>query len=179
MVQTGRDRHNSAFFAGCSGLFRRGPLEEIGGFQPQTITEDLHTSLILHSRGYQSRYLNKILSVGLMPETLDGYLKQRTRWAIGSMQVLLRNNPLTIRGLTVAQRIDYFGSIFYFFFGIPRVICLLAPLAMLLFPAFHRLLQHPIARRFLLAATQFEAVFTSDWLSESRLRRIAGYSRCP
>jgi len=133
MVQAGRDRHNSAFFAGSSGLFRRGPLEEIGGFQTQTISEDLHTSLILHSRGYQSRYLNKVLSAGLMPETLEGYLKQRTRWAIGSIQVLLRDNPLTIRGLTLAQRIDYFGSIFYFFFGIPRVICLLAPLAMLLF----------------------------------------------
>jgi cellulose synthase (UDP-forming) len=132
-VQSGRDRHNSAFFAGSSGLFRRGPLEEIGGFQTQTISEDLHTSLILHSRGYQSRYLNKVLSVGLMPETLAGYLKQRTRWAIGSIQVLRRDNPLTIRGLTLAQRIDYFGSIFYFFFGIPRVICLLAPLAMLLF----------------------------------------------
>jgi len=132
-VQSGRDRHNSAFFAGSSGLFRRGPLEEIGGFQTQTISEDLHTSLILHSRGYQSRYLNNVLSVGLMPETLEGYLKQRTRWAIGSIQVLLRDNPLTIRGLTLAQRIDYLGSIFYFFFGIPRVICLLAPLAMLFF----------------------------------------------
>jgi len=132
-MQSGRDRHNSAFFAGSGGVFRRGPLEEIGGFQTQTISEDLHTSLILHSRGYQSRYLNKVLSVGLMPETLEGYLKQRTRWAIGSLQVLLRDNPLTIRGLTLAQRIDYFGSIFYFFFGIPRVICLLAPLASLLF----------------------------------------------
>ena len=133
MVQSGRDRHNSAFYAGSSGVFRRGPLEEIGGFQTQTISEDLHTSLILHSRGYQSRYLNKVLSVGLMPETLEAYLKQRTRWAIGSMQVLLRDNPLTIRGLTLAQRIDYFGSIFYFFFGLPRVVCLLAPLTMLLF----------------------------------------------
>ncbi|MDP1845686.1 MAG: glycosyltransferase, partial [Candidatus Moranbacteria bacterium] len=52
MVQAGRDRHNSAFFAGSSGIFRRAPLEEIGGFQTQTISEDLHTSLILHSRGY-------------------------------------------------------------------------------------------------------------------------------
>ncbi len=133
MVQSGRDRHNSAFYAGSGGVFRRGPLDEIGGFQTQTISEDLHTSLILHSLGYQSRYLNKVLSVGLMPETLDAYLKQRKRWAIGSIQVLLRDNPLTIRGLTLAQRIDYFGSIFYFFFGIPRVICLLAPLTMLLF----------------------------------------------
>jgi cellulose synthase (UDP-forming) len=43
MVQSGRNRHNRAFFAGSSGLFRRSPLEEIGGFQTQTISEDLYT----------------------------------------------------------------------------------------------------------------------------------------
>jgi cellulose synthase (UDP-forming) len=132
-LQAGRDRHNSAFFAGSSGLLRRQPLMEIGGFQTQTITEDIHTSMNLHARGYRSCYLNKVLSAGLMPETFDGYLKQRKRWAMGCIQVLLRDNPLTKRGLTLAQRIDYFGSIFYFFFGLPRLICLIAPLASLLF----------------------------------------------
>jgi cellulose synthase (UDP-forming) len=68
-----------------------------------------------------------------MPETFEGYLKQRKRWAMGCIQVLLRDNPLTKRGLTVSQRLDYFGSIFYFFFGLPRVICLIAPLSSLLF----------------------------------------------
>jgi len=132
-LQAGRDTHNSAFFAGSGGLLRRQPLMEIGGFQTQTITEDIHTSMNLHARGYRSCYLNKVLSAGLMPETFDGYLKQRKRWAMGCIQVLLRDNPLTKRGLTLAQRIDYFGSIFYFFFGLPRLICLVAPLASLLF----------------------------------------------
>lgn len=132
-LQAGRDTHNSAFFAGSGGLLRRQPLIEIGGFQTQTITEDIHTSMNLHARGYRSCYLNKVLSAGLMPETFDGYLKQRKRWAMGCIQVLLRDNPLTKRGLTLAQRIDYFGSIFYFFFGLPRLICLVAPLASLLF----------------------------------------------
>lgn len=132
-LQAGRDTHNSAFFAGSGGLFRRKPLEEIGGFQTQTITEDIHTSMNLHARGYKSCYLNRVLSAGLMPETFEGYLKQRKRWAMGCIQVLLRDNPLTKRGLTLAQRIDYFGSIFYFFFGLPRLICLVAPLASLLF----------------------------------------------
>ena len=132
-LQAGRDTHNSAFFAGSGGLLRRQPLMEIGGFQTQTITEDIHTSMNLHARGYRSCYLNKVLSAGLMPETFDGYLKQRKRWAMGCIQVLLRDNPLTKRGLTAAQRIDYFGSIFYFFFGLPRLICLVAPLASLLF----------------------------------------------
>ena len=132
-LQAGRDTHNSAFFAGSSGLLRRKPLMEIGGFQTQTITEDIHTSMNLHARGYRSCYLNKVLSAGLMPETFDGYLKQRKRWAMGCIQVLLKDNPLTKRGLSLAQRIDYFGSIFYFFFGLPRVICLVAPLTSLLF----------------------------------------------
>jgi cellulose synthase (UDP-forming) len=132
-LQAGRDTHNSAFFAGSSGLLRRQPLMEIGGFQTQTITEDIHTSMNLHARGYRSCYLNKVLSAGLMPETFDGYLKQRKRWAMGCIQVLLRDNPLTKHGLSLAQRIDYFGSIFYFFFGLPRLICLVAPLASLLF----------------------------------------------
>jgi cellulose synthase (UDP-forming) len=132
-LQAGRDTHNSAFFAGSGGVLRRKPLMEIGGFQTQTITEDIHTSMNLHAKGYRSCYLNKVLSAGLMPETFDGYLKQRKRWAMGCIQVLLRDNPLTKRGLSLAQRIDYFGSIFYFFFGLPRLICLLAPLASLLF----------------------------------------------
>jgi cellulose synthase (UDP-forming) len=139
VLQAGRDAHGSAFFAGSGGIFSRRALETVGGFQIQTVSEDLHTSLVLHARGYESRYLNKVLSVGLMPDTFEGYLRQRTRWAIGSVQTFLHHNPITIRGLTLSQRVDYLGSIYYFFFGIPRVVCLVAPLSTLLFgvPALH------------------------------------------
>src|SRR5690349_1196230 len=128
ILQPGRDAHNSAFFAGSCGLFRRGPLMEIGGFQTDTITEDIHTSMLLHAKGYESRFLNKVLAAGLMPETFGGYLKQRSRWAMGCVQLCWKSNPLIVRGLTLAQRMDYFGSIYYFFHGVPRVVCLGAPL---------------------------------------------------
>lgn len=169
-LQAGRDTHNSAFFAGSSGLLRRKPLMEIGGFQTQTITEDIHTSMNLHARGYRSCYLNKILSAGLMPETFDGYLKQRKRWAMGCIQVLLRDNPLTKRGLSLAQRIDYFGSIFYFFFGLPRVICLVAPLASLFFST-------PPLKADMLALTNF---FFSFFLASALVMRpVSRGSRNP
>jgi cellulose synthase (UDP-forming) len=132
VLQPGRDRHNSAFFAGSCGLFRRQPLMEVGGFQTDTITEDIHTSLLVHAKGYQSRYLNKPLAAGLMPETFESLLRQRTRWAIGTWQMFFRSNPLTFPGLSLSQRIDYFGSIFYFLFGLPRIVCLVAPLSGLL-----------------------------------------------
>jgi len=128
ILQPGRDAHNSAFFAGSCGLFRRSPLMEIGGFQTDTITEDIHTSMLLHAKGYESRFLNKVLAAGLMPETFGGYLKQRSRWAMGCVQLCWKSNPLIVRGLTFAQRMDYFGSIYYFFHGVPRVVCLGAPL---------------------------------------------------
>jgi cellulose synthase (UDP-forming) len=108
-------------------------LEEIGGFQTATITEDLHTSLLLHAKGYKSCYLNETLAFGLMPETFEGYTKQRARWATGTAQVLVCDNPLFIPGLSWAQRIDYFGAIHYFFFGIPRIIFLIAPISWLVF----------------------------------------------
>ena len=132
-LQAGRDHHNSSFFAGSSGLLRRKALEEFGGFQTATITEDLHTSLILHAAGYKSCYLNETLAFGLMPETFEGYTKQRARWAKGNAQVLINDNPFFKPGLSWVQRLDYYGAIHYFFFGVPRIIFLIAPLSWLAF----------------------------------------------
>jgi cellulose synthase (UDP-forming) len=133
VLQAGRDRHNSAFFAGSCGLFRRRVLIEIGGFRTETVTEDIHTSMVIHAKGYRSCYLNKVLAAGLMPETFESSMKQRVRWAMGHVQIFFQTNPFTTRGLTMPQRFGYFASIFYFFHGIPRVVCLVAPLFALLF----------------------------------------------
>ncbi|HBI24897.1 MAG TPA: hypothetical protein DDX84_12025 [Nitrospiraceae bacterium] len=133
VIEPGRDHYNSSFFAGSSGLFRRKTLMEIGGIQTLTITEDLHTSMVLHARGYKSVYVPKILASGLAPESFEGYLKQRKRWTRGGLQVFLLDNPLIKPGLTFWQRIQYFGAVYYFLHGIPRLIYLSAPLSFLLF----------------------------------------------
>src|SRR3990170_1435126 len=133
VIEPGKDYYNSSFFAGSSGLFKRKALEEIGGIQTLTITEDLHTSMVLHARGYKSVYVPRILASGLAPESFEGYLKQRKRWTRGGLQVFLLDNPLIKRGLTLWQRIQYFGAVYYFLHGIPRLIYLSAPLTFLLF----------------------------------------------
>jgi cellulose synthase (UDP-forming) len=132
VIQPGRDGFNSSFFAGSGGIFRRSALQTIGGFQVTTLTEDLHTSMVLHAKGYRSVYVNKILAAGLAPESYESYLKQRQRWTRGGIQVFLMDNPLWKAGLTVMQRINYFGSLFYFFHGWPRLVYLAAPLSYLL-----------------------------------------------
>ena len=68
-----------------------------------TITEDLHTSMLLHSRGWRSVYVNKDLSAGLAPESFDGYVTQRRRWSRGTMQVMLLRGGLWLRGLTLGS----------------------------------------------------------------------------
>jgi cellulose synthase (UDP-forming) len=134
VVQPGRDARNSAFYTGSGGIFRRRCLEEIGGFATESVTEDIHTSILLHAKGYRSIFFNKVLTSGLAPETYTSFLTQRQRWARGAFQIFLsRHNPLLIPGLTMTQRLDYFASMYYFLHGPARLIYITAPLALLLF----------------------------------------------
>jgi cellulose synthase (UDP-forming) len=138
VVQPGNDFWNSAFFCGSCAVLRRSAITAIGGFRTQTVTEDAHTSLALHARGFHSVYVRRPLAAGLATETLAAHVKQRMRWARGMAQVLRVDCPLFKRGLTVAQRLNYFNAMLHFFFGIPRLIMIAAPLTFLFFGA------HPI-----------------------------------
>lgn len=132
-MHLGFDSWNSSYFCGSAALLRRKFLDEVGGVSGETITEDAETSLKLHAKGYNSVYINRPMVCGLQPETFNDYIVQRTRWAQGMIQIFILKNPLTIKGLTWPQRICYFNSCVFWFFGIPRMIYFLAPSAFLLF----------------------------------------------
>lgn len=132
MIQPGNDYWGATFFAGSGAIFRRSALQEIGGFAVETITEDVHTGLRLHSRGWKSLYYNRDLSAGLAQDSFADFIKQRLRWGRGMTQILFYDNPMFVRGLSFAQRICYFAGIWYFFHGLPRFLFLVAPLFFLL-----------------------------------------------
>lgn len=98
-----------------------------------SITEDMATALFLHSQGWKSVYHPEILAMGLSPEDLGTMLNQRLRWAQGTIQVFKRENPLTIQGLTLGQRLMYFSSIYSYFSGFFSFIFLCAPIIYLFF----------------------------------------------
>lgn len=131
IILPGKDRWNSAFFCGSCGVIRRAALDDIGGFSTETITEDIETSLLLHSRGWRTVYVSESLAFGLSPGSAGAYQVQRLRWGQGSMQVLRRMNPLTLPGLTVPQRICYTLSLVHYFDGIQRLVFLAAPVIFL------------------------------------------------
>lgn len=132
LVQDGNDTWNAAFFCGSCAVLRRAALDEVGGFAVETVTEDAHTTLKLHRRGWGSAYLRLPLAAGLATERLIQHIGQRIRWARGMVQILRMDNPLLGSGLTPAQRLCYLQAAGHFLFALPRVVFLTAPLAYLL-----------------------------------------------
>jgi cellulose synthase (UDP-forming) len=132
IVQPGLDRHNASFFCGSCGVLRREAFDEIGGFSTQTITEDMETSLVLHSRGWQSYYHGETLAYGLAPANATQYHVQRLRWGQGTMQIMRKMNPLLIPGLTWQQRLSYFSALMIYIDAVQRLIFYLAPVTFFL-----------------------------------------------
>jgi cellulose synthase (UDP-forming) len=133
LIQDGNDLWNATFFCGSCAVLRRIPLQEVGGIAVETVTEDAHTALKLHRRGYTTAYLRQVLAGGLATESLSGHIGQRIRWARGMAQIFRLDNPLTGRGLSLLQRLCYSNAMLHFFSGIPRLVFLTAPLAYLYF----------------------------------------------
>ncbi len=135
VIQKGNDFWNAAFFCGSAAVIRRDSLLEVGGIAVETVTEDCHTSLRLHSAGYDTVYYDKIMVAGLAPEKFSAYVGQQVRWARGMAQILRLENPLFNRRLklTIPQRLCYFSATSHFFFGFPRLMYALAPMLFLLF----------------------------------------------
>ncbi|WP_431245535.1 glycosyltransferase family 2 protein [Leifsonia xyli] len=97
-----------------------------------SITEDMATAMQLHANGWRSVYHNEILATGLAPEDLGTMLKQRLRWAQGTLQVMLKDNPLAKRGLDLGQRLMYFATMWSYLAGFAAVVYLAAPAIYLL-----------------------------------------------
>ena len=127
LVMPGKDHWNAAFFCGTGAVLRRSALEPHGGIVTGSITEDMHTALVLHSEGWKSVYVNEVLVTGLAPTDVSSFLKQRLRWAEGNLKIIFDVNPLTCRGLTLPQRLAYVASMFHWTLGVPKLVFYLAP----------------------------------------------------
>jgi cellulose synthase (UDP-forming) len=128
IVQPARDVWDNAFCYGGSFLVRRSALEAIDGIPEESITEDLYSSYVLRAKGYKVRYLNETLSEGLAAESLASFIKQRCRWALGSLQCLyLPGGPLRAKGLSLLDRLFFLDPIVFYLGYFWPLLILLAP----------------------------------------------------
>ncbi|MEO1559494.1 MAG: glycosyltransferase family 2 protein, partial [Cyanobacteria bacterium J06632_19] len=135
VLQKGNDFWNASFFCGSAAVIRKAHALEVGGIAVETVTEDCHTALRLHSKGYKSVYYDKIMVAGLAPDTFSAYVGQQVRWARGMAQILRLENPLLNPKLNLnfAQRICYLSATCHFLYGYPRLIYAIIPTLFLLF----------------------------------------------
>ena len=133
MTQRGLDKWDGSFFCGSAALLRREALRTTGGFSGVTITEDCETAFELHARGWHSVFVDKPLIAGLQPETFASFIGQRSRWCQGMFQILLLKNPALKKGLKPIQKLAYLSSMTFWFFPVPRLIFMLAPLCYIFF----------------------------------------------
>ncbi|HHC09568.1 MAG TPA: glycosyltransferase [Actinobacteria bacterium] len=115
VILPAKNRWNAAFWCGTGAIVRVAALRDVGGVATETITEDIHTTVRLHARGWKTVAHNEVLAHGIAPADAESYLLQRHRWAAGAMQLLRVDNPLTIPGLTLAQRLAYAATLIGWF----------------------------------------------------------------
>jgi cellulose synthase (UDP-forming) len=129
VINRGRSRFSGNTMCGTNMAIRRDVLDQVGGVDETNIAEDFLTGLRIHSLGYTSYYVPKILAEGLSPEDYSSYYRQQLRWAKGNLEVLLKFNPLLQPGLSFPQRISYFSSCTYYLIGLVVFLNALLPLA--------------------------------------------------
>jgi cellulose synthase (UDP-forming) len=132
VIQRGKDCWNAAFYCGSCAVIRRQSLDAIGGFATGTVTEDIHTSLRLHKKGYRSVYHDESLAYGVAPARIEPFLKQRVRWGVGAMNVWRKEGILFARGLTLAQRLNYLATVLAYFDGWQKAFFYFVPVYVLM-----------------------------------------------
>jgi cellulose synthase (UDP-forming) len=127
----GKNRLNATTMCGTNMVIRRSALEEVGGMCTESIAEDFITGLMIHNNGYRSTYVPEVLAEGLATEDLLSYSKQQFRWARGALDVIFRWNPIFMRGLTLAQKIQYLSSSSFYLSGVVILVDAFLPIIFL------------------------------------------------
>lgn len=98
-----------------------------------SVTEDMATCMRMHAQGWNTAYHHEVLAHGLAPDDVRTMLTQRLRWAQGTVQVMLRENPLIQKGLSAGQRLMYWATMWSYFAGFAAVVYIVAPAIYLIF----------------------------------------------
>jgi cellulose synthase/poly-beta-1,6-N-acetylglucosamine synthase-like glycosyltransferase len=74
-------------FNGTAGIWRREAITEAGGWQHDTLTEDLDLSYRAQLKGWRFVYLKDVVVPAELPPDMDSFKSQQHRWTKGSIQV--------------------------------------------------------------------------------------------
>jgi cellulose synthase/poly-beta-1,6-N-acetylglucosamine synthase-like glycosyltransferase len=130
--QTARNRSGRFFnFNGTAGIWRRRCIEDAGGWQHDTLTEDLDLSYRAQLRGWRFVYLRDHLAPAELPVEMAAFKAQQHRWAKGSVQTARKLLPRILASrLPIGTKLE---AVFHL--GANCTYLLMMTLALLVVPA--------------------------------------------
>jgi cellulose synthase/poly-beta-1,6-N-acetylglucosamine synthase-like glycosyltransferase len=94
----GRNRAGCFFnFNGTAGVWRRQTIDAAGGWQHDTLTEDLDLSYRAQLLGWKFVFLPELVSPAEVPVEMNSFKSQQHRWAKGSIQTCMKLLPQILR----------------------------------------------------------------------------------
>ncbi len=95
-------------FNGSGGVLRKSALIEAGGWQADTLAEDLDASYRIQLKGYKVLFIKDLASPGEVPPTVPSFKKQQARWANGSLRTAKKLLPaiLADKKIKLYQQIE-------------------------------------------------------------------------
>jgi cellulose synthase/poly-beta-1,6-N-acetylglucosamine synthase-like glycosyltransferase len=130
----GRNRSGCFFnFNGTAGVWRREAIGDAGGWQHDTLTEDLDLSYRAQLRGWQFLFLPDLVTPAEVPVEMNAFKSQQHRWAKGSIQTCRKLLPYILQAdLPLKVKVEAF---FHLTANFNYVLMVL--LSILMFPAMY------------------------------------------
>ncbi len=116
---------------GANCVFRRSALDSIGGHAPG-LTEDMHTAMLLHSKGWKSVYHPVVVAKGLVPWNYSGYFIQQLKWSRGSFGLLFTVLPKIATKLSWKQLLYYLSAPIFYLAGLVSFLDFMIPILALI-----------------------------------------------
>lgn len=157
---------------GANCTFRRTALDSIGG-HAAGLSEDMHTAMQIHAKGWKSIYVPAILTRGLVPATLSSYFKQQLKWSRGTWELLMVTYPRLFTKFNWRQKLHYFLLPFHYLSGIIFFINFLIPVVSLFtgyIPLKMDILSFSLAAFPLFGMTIFIRHYVQKWVAEETER---------
>jgi cellulose synthase/poly-beta-1,6-N-acetylglucosamine synthase-like glycosyltransferase len=106
----GRNRAGRFFnFNGTAGIWRRTAIDDAGGWQHDTLTEDLDLSYRAQLRGWRFVFVSSVIAPAEVPVEMNAFKSQQHRWAKGSIQTCRKLLPEILRAdVPLAVKVEAF-----------------------------------------------------------------------
>src|SRR5205823_2340953 len=127
--RSGRFMH----FNGTAGVWRRTTIDDGGGWQHDTLTEDLDLSYRCQVKGWQFVYLPQYAAPAELPPEMIAFKQQAHRWTKGSMQTAIKLLPGILRSKHLSWRIKEEA---FFHLTCTIIYPLMVLLTLMMYPAF-------------------------------------------